>query len=203
MLDEIRVGAISASVGAVNPARSDKTGAIVAVDAHGRYQEAVLQGGVYIGANLGGTPVTTQAGLSATTPALTLYNPIGSGVNLVLLTATVNFTAAPAAACAVWLASNAATAVAPATTTAATLQNANLGTTAVGKGQCYRVATLAAAPLMIRNICGTSGAGAIGNTQAVDRIDGEIVAPPGVAVSIQTSSAAILVASFTWEEVLI
>lgn len=189
--------------GSVNPARSDKTGAIASVDAHGRFQEAVLQGGVYIGANLGGTPVTTQAGLSATTPALTLYNPVGSGVNLVLLTATVNFTAAPAAAAAVWLACNLVTAAAPTSVTLATIYNANLGSLATGKGQCYRIATLAAAPLMIRNICGTSGAAAIGNSPAVDNIDGAIIIPPGVAVSIQASSAAAVVCSFTWEEVLI
>lgn len=161
----------------------------------------VLDGNVYIGSNLGGTPVTTQAGLSATTPALTLYNPVGSGVNLVLLTADVTFTAAPAAACGVMLAYNALNATPPATTTDANMTNCILGSTAAPKGRCYRIATLAAAPLACRFLGGTTGAAAISGFQIVEHIDGQIVIPPGVAMSVQTTSAAAILASFTWMEV--
>lgn len=199
----MRTGQVLSADGAVNPGRCDKTGALVVTDGHARYQEAVLRGSVWIGANLGGTPVTTQAGLSATTPALTLFNPINSGVNLVLQTITVGFQAAPAAACEVWLAYNASTAAAPTATTTATLVNANLGSTSVGRGQCSRVATLAAAPVVVRNICGTSGAAAISNAPGVDHVDGEIIISPGVAVSIQTSTAAAVVCTMSWEEVQI
>ena len=67
-------------------------------DAIGRYVQNVKEGGVFIGGNLFGTPVTTQAGLSATTPALTLHNPITGGVRVYLLMVGYAFAAAPAAA---------------------------------------------------------------------------------------------------------
>jgi hypothetical protein len=187
--------------GANPDVRSLRSGEIGVADVHAKYQEAVVRGNVFIGADLGGTPVTTQAGLSATTPALTLYNPVGSGKNLVLLSTTVDITSAPAAACGIMLAYNLASAAAPTMTTLATVTNALLGNTSLGVASCARVSTLAAAPLAIRNIGGTTGAAAIGGVQLIDHIDGEIVVGPGVAVSIQATSAAAIIASMTWEEV--
>jgi hypothetical protein len=183
--------------------RSGRSGELMVGDAHAKYQEAVFRGNVFLGSDLGGTAVTTQAGLSATTPALTLYNPIGSGKNLVLLSATADFTAAPAAACGLMLAYNLASAAAPTMTTAATVTNALLGNTSVGVASCARVSTLAAAPLFLRAMGGTTGAAAIGGVQIIDHIDGEIIVGPGVAVSIQATSAGAIIASITWEEVSI
>ena len=156
--------------------------------------------------------MTTQAGVSATTPALTLYNPINSPVNLVLWQGTYAFQAAPAAASAIILAANlptlASVPTGPTSTTLASIWNNLLGT-GVGAaqitggpwGQCYRVATLSAAPIAIRYPFGTTGAAAIGGASFTDFVDGLLVIGPGVAVSVQTSSAASLCCSFTWEEV--
>src|SRR5580692_4856720 len=119
-------------------------------DAFGRYVDAALRGNCYHASNLLGTPVTTQAGLSATTPALTLYNPVTSTVFLALYHVHILVTTSPGANVGFSLASNLITAAAPTSVTLATICNAFLpGGIKQGQGQCYRVATLAAAPLHV------------------------------------------------------
>lgn len=196
-----KVGKQILNDGSISPIRLGKDGSIVTSSP--MHMIDVLDGNMYIGSNLGGTPVTTQAGLSATTPALTLYNPVGSGVNLALIAVEAMFTSSPAAACGVMLAYNTLNATPPASTTDANMTNCIIGSTASPKGRCYRVATLAAAPVACRFLGGTTGASGIGGFQLIEHIDGEIVIPPGVAISIQTTSAAALLASFTWLEVSI
>lgn len=194
------VGATNNSKGSKPNLRSDRTGSLVVTQGGMQHEETVLNGNVYTGSNLGGTPVTSQAGLSATTPVLTLYNPSTSGINVVLTTITVAITSSPAAACSIMLAYNSSTAAAPTSTTVANVTNALLGTGKQPIAQCYRIATLAAAPLATRFIGGTAGASSIDCYSFIDHIDGEVIIGPGVAVSIQTTSAASLLASFTWEE---
>jgi hypothetical protein len=176
-------------------------------DAHARYHNAVLNGNVYWGANLGGTSVTTQAGLSATTPALTLFNPFASTVNLVLWTFGYCFTAAPAAACGVMLAYNnpnlSGVPTAPTSTTLANVTSALVAGTKLPIGQCYRVATLSAAPLALAYFGGTTGASAIGGQPSIFDLAGQIIIPPGTAVSVQTTSASAIICSFAWEEAAI
>lgn len=181
---------------------ADADGNVLVKQSTAKFEHSVLEEQVFIGANLGGTPVTTQAGLSATTPALTLYNPVGSGVNLVLLTVTCDITTAPAAASGLMLAYNLLNATPPATTTDATMINAIVGSTTAPKGRCYRIATLAAAPLAFWFLGGTTGAAAISGCKLTENIDGQIVIPEGVAISIQATSAAAILASFVWKEVI-
>lgn len=201
MILQAKTGAIQSSPSAITDLRSDRTGALVSTQGSPKFQEAVLQGNVFIGANLGGAPVTTQAGLSATTPALTLYNPKGSGKRLVLWTVTVDITSSPAAASGLMLAWNLASAEAPSSTTDATITSAILGPLVKPVGQCYRVATLPAAPVAFRFLGGTTGASAISGVQLIDHIDGEVILDQGVAISIQATAAAAILASFTWSEI--
>ncbi len=198
-----KVGSQRLAPGAEGDIRLNRSGDIVVSQGHGKYLEAVLDGNVYIGANLGGTPVTTQAGLSATTPALTLHNPVGSGVYLSLLTVTVDITTSPAAAAGLMLAYNLKSAAAPTATTLAQVTNALIDNGKLPIGQCYRISTLAAAPLAFRYIGGSTGANAISGIQLIDNIDGEVIILPGVVVSIQGTSAAAILASFSWEEILL
>lgn len=170
------------------------------LDVAGRYVQAVEEGNVFIGANLAGTPVTTQAGLSATTPALTLHNPITGGKDVFLLAVGYAFAAAPAAACSVFLARNLAAAAAPTLTTLADVTLATLGPLTSPVAQCARVATLAAAPLGFFNLGGTTGAAAISGYPSWFDLGGIICLKPGVCLSIQTSSAASLTATFVWQE---
>jgi len=200
MTSQTEVGRRRTNNGTNPNLRSSDFAELVVLDGGSKYKEMAIKGDSFIGANLGGTPVTTQAGLSATTPALTLYNPVGSGVYLVLNTVCVNITTSPAAATGLMLAYNATNATAPASTTDATITPMIIGESNYSKGKCYRVATLAAAPVAFRFIGGTTGAAAIGGVQIIDHVDGEVIIPPGVAVSLQASSATVLVASFSWEE---
>lgn len=202
LLAEVRSGPVNTQYGAVNPARGDRTGAIVTAEGHAKYQEAVLSGNVFYGANPQGTAVTTVAGLSGVNPVLTLYNPTGSGKNLVLLEVGYEFTAAPAAAVSVSLAYNLNNSTAPAVTTNANIVNALLtGQTAAPTGQVYRAAQLVATPIAFRFLSGTTGAAAISGAAFTDNTDGKVIVTPGTAISIQTTSAASMIAHFLWEEV--
>lgn len=190
-----------ASTGKI-PLRMSKDGHGVIQDAHARYQQAVYDGKVWIGANPSGTAVTTQAGVSATTPALTLYNPVGSGKLGVLWEVGYVITASPAAATGFMLAANVLNATAPSSTTDGTMLNA--GTWIAGASptlRCYRVATLAAAPVAFKYLGGVTGASAISGYQSVYEIAGGIIVPPGLAISIQTTAAAAILAHFKWEEI--
>jgi hypothetical protein len=87
-------GLLGLASGGVAPnVRGDRSGAVVVTDGHGRYQEAVRQGNVYVASNQAGQALSTA--LSTTQTGFTLTNPSGSGVNLVYLTSTIAITSAP------------------------------------------------------------------------------------------------------------
>lgn len=202
MLAEGRTGPSVLGDGSVKEMRLSRDGTSVIQAGHAPYQEAIARGNAYYCADLGGTSVTTQAGLSAVTPALALYNPINSGKNLVLIETGIDITAAPAAAAGFIIAvSSAGTAGGPQVTTAGTMQNALLGSLNASVGQCYRVATLTGAPIAVRYIGGTTGAAAISGYSLIDNTDGKIIVSPGTAISIQTTSAAAIIAHFLFEEI--
>lgn len=153
--------------------------------------------GSFYCADLAGTSVTTQAGLSATTPALTIYNP-STTKNLVLLDVGLDMTASPAAAAGFMLAYSTG---APTSTTGAAVTPALIGkSTTTALGQCYRIATLPNAPVAFRYLGGTTGAAAIGGVSLTDMTQGKVVIPPGYNVSIQATSAAVIIAHFLWME---
>ena len=155
-----------------------------------RFAEAVARGKCFSVANQAG--VTSQAGLSATTPVLTLYNPAGSGVNGYLHLAGVNFSVAFAAAAQIWLAANTNINAAAVTGTLTTAhRNLKLG----GPEPTLRpmlAATLPAAPVGIC-LLGIGLTGAITTVPALQTLYrefyGGLVISPGTAISIQTSSA--------------
>ena len=205
MLAETKVGPRVAADGAILETRSEKSGAIVTADAHGRYQEAVLRGNVFFACNQAG--IATGAGLATAAKNMTLYNPLGSGKNLVLLEITAAITVAPAAyPGSIMLAANLPTPTvpaAPATATAETVQNALLGS-ASGAAKVYNTCTLAAAPVAIRNFASAAWI-TTGTTTSMgvvkDEVAGAIILPPGCYVSIMATAAVTLQCSMTWEEV--
>ena len=191
------------SVGSLaGPVRATQDGSIGNQETHAKFQQAVRDGNVYTCANPQATPVTTQAGLSATTPALTLYNPVGSGKNLVLIEDTLALNASPAAAS---IFSLAYTSGAPTALTFANVTNNLLpvqnSLAASPVGQCYRISTLAQAPIAIRYIGQVTGASTLTQPIFTDVVDGKLVLTPGTGVTFQTTTAAAVVGSFTWEEI--
>lgn len=187
--------------------RGSKDGGQIVQDGHARYQEAVYRGSVYAAANQ--TGVVTQAGLSATTPVLTLANPAGSGKLGVLWFAGAIFSVAFAAAAAVWLAANTNPAAAAVTGTAATVRNLLLGASATPALLALTAATLPAAPVAIAQLgIGLTGAITTAPTGLpIGRwFDGGIVLGQGSAISIQTSTASGAAATFCeyiWEEIAV
>jgi hypothetical protein len=153
--------------------------------------------------------VTSQAGLSATTPVLTLYNPLNSGVYAVLLYAGAVFPVAFAAAADVWLAANLDTSKAAVTGTAAVAYNLLLGSSGASKCSPLLAATLPAAPVAIAQL-GVGLTGAITTIPSRDPIgrwfNGGIILAPNTAISIQTSTASGssgMLCEFVWEELTI
>jgi hypothetical protein len=205
MILEGQVGPIVGQDGARNPIRQARDASAVVQDSHGRYQEAVIRGNVFFACNQAG--IAAGTGLATAAKNMTLYNPLGSGKNLVLLEITLAMTVIPAAdPGAIMLAANLPTPVvpaAPATVTAETVQNALLGGPA-GVAKVYNTATLAAAPVAIRNIASAAWV-TTGTTTALntvkDEVAGAIIIPPGCYVSIMATAAVTLQCSMTWEEV--
>lgn len=191
--------------GSIVPGMCSDGGILRTVPGQSPFYDLVKNGRVFAVANQ--TGVTTQAGLSATTPALTLYNPAGSGVNAALLYAGCTLLVANAAAAAIWLAAN-TNVVASAVTGTPTTAHRNL---LLGGGAPAIVpmtaATLPAAPVGI-DLLGSGLTGAIttlpGQTMYEKWYNGLIVLQPGTAISIQTSTASgatSMFCSYIWEEV--
>lgn len=154
--------------------------------------------------------ITSQAGLSATTPALTLANAAGSGVRGRLWYAGANVTVAAATVGLVWLAAGTNTVAAVVTGTLATAtRNLKLGgtTTQGNKIDVFLAATLPAAPVAIASL-GVMLTGAITTALALGTLGrwfgGAVTIEPGTNLSIQTgvaSGALGLFSEYIWEEI--
>ena len=170
------------------------------------FARAVERGRVFGVANQ--TGVTSQAGLSATTPVLTLYNPAGSGKSGRLWMAAAHFEVAFGAAASVWLCANTNTVAAAVTGTLATAHR-NLKLGGVQQGNvivAFLAATLPAAPVAI-DLLGVGLTGIITTVPALLPMtkwyNGGVLIQPGTAISIQTSTASGTngtLCSYFWEE---
>lgn len=200
------IGPASGSTGENRAVTMTRNTALRMAQSQSALQDAVERGNTYAVANQAG--VTSQAGLSATTPVLTLANPLGSGVNGILLFAGATFSVAFAAAAAVFVAVGTNTAAAAVTGTLTTAhRNLKLGAGQGNKIQAFLAATLPAAPVAI-SLLGMGLTGAITTVPQVQTMerwfDGGIILQPGTNVSIQTSTASGASGTFCefiWEEV--
>ena len=197
------VGANAVTNGQLNvPDRSDRTGAHVVTDGHGRYQEAVLQGRVFYAANV--SVATTSVGLSTTYTGLSLANPVGSGVNMVLLYATLMqsvIQSTQVEAYAIATGYNATTNVTH--TTPVTPRSALVGTSTTPNGLADSSSTLPTAPFYTMFLTQTQIVAGNAGTVIAD-LGGSIILAPGAYAAFVTpaqASVAGLWFSFTWEEV--
>ena len=199
---DIKVGPIPAAFGAIGEQlRAGSMGQLVVADAHGRYYEAASRGNLYAASMQAGAALGTA--LTATAVTLTLYNPLGSGVLVSLLSCSVAVTTAPAGAASYVYAANVVTNTAvPSSTTSALISGMPLGNASVGKAACYTAATLPAAPRVIRVHSSILATGSTGIMFAQDEVAGAIVLGENSAVTLQgltTASSGIV--SFLWEEI--
>lgn len=151
--------------------------------------------------------VLTQAGVSVSSPALSLYNPFGSGKNLVVLETSVEPTASPAAAVQFSLAynltpstGNLAGSGVTGTLTAALVGKSTSTATSASIARCTAFGILPALPLSFRYIGGMPGAAAISGVALIDNTQGKVVVPPGGMISIQSTTAANVLAHILFRE---
>lgn len=191
-----RLGAL---LGALKGSRLNG-GALVQL-AGSAFEEAVDRGNVWVTANQ--STVTTQAGLSATTPALTLAALMGGGKRVKLWYASATSLVAAGAAAAVYGTMGGTGVSDPSSTTNATVRNLKTGAAALPGGVgAYSVATLPAAPVAI-NIMGAQTTAAI-TTSPVGSFferwfNGAVWLAPGYNYSIQTSTASTLFCEYIFE----
>ncbi len=162
----------------------------------GEYEEAASRGELYYACNQ--SAVTFEQALALATQTFTLYNPVGSLVDLVLLEIGVAIKTAGTAGSLVLAANvnNAAAAV----TFASNLivRNAKLDA-AAGYGLASASATLPAVPVAIRTVA--YGFVATGSGIVVDKVKGAVVLGPNTAVTVQgITFAGTGIISMLWRE---
>lgn len=166
-------------------------------------EEAVERGNVFATANQ--TTVTTQAGLSATTPALTIANRNGSGQRVKVWYVSCTSLVAAGAAAAIFAALGRKHGTAVTETTAATVANMKTGDASAPQGiACLAVATLPAAPVAI-GILGAQTTAAI-TTGPVGSFferwyNGALFIDEGCNFSLQSSTASTFFCEYIFEVV--
>jgi hypothetical protein len=196
------LGANAGNVGAptvqsFTPDRAQRTS-----DAHARFQNAVQQGNVYGACNT--AAVTFGTALTATAVTFTLYNPLGSGVSLVLWRVSLAVAAASTAGSIVYAINNNIAAAIPSTVTAITggPKNCLVGSPKAAQGLAYSVATLPATPLALKAFAFVPVTATAGTGNIEDPLDGMIILQPNCAVTMQgITCVGTGIFSCIWEEV--
>lgn len=204
MINEKRVGLQNVADGTVHDARSDRTGAAVITQAHGKYAEAARHEKMcfsYCAARATSVPATAQIGNI-------VWNPPGSGVLLAMAKWTAQIEVTSATALGITFGYT-AQAITPTTVTVADASgNCFLGASSPGNmhAKAYAIGTLLVAPTPVMNLFHNTAAI---NTVGVDQVDGDFegmfIVPPGYVVALSAITAAIAAAgmtsTLTWEEI--
>ncbi len=193
--------------GSSDTIRIAKTGEFTISHTHGEHYEAVSRGNVYTACTVV-AGVTTGSTSLATTASFTLHNPIGSGVNLSLITASMGYLSGTLGVGTVYLTTHAGIQTAgPTAGTAITVRNALLGNASAGKALAYTTSTTAT-QIAIRPVWsfGAGLATTVYQTMVLkDYINGEIIVSPGYGVNLHSVSTAgstdRVLYGMTWEEV--
>lgn len=178
--------------------------------AHGEYYEAVSRGNVWsaVGASAGSAPGTSLS----TTGAFTLHNPLNSGVNLVILTASMALpwktTQYTMGAGSIYYTTHTGLAVVNPSGTPITIRNCLLGSSSSPKALAFEQSTIAA-QVPLRPFCSlgaiVSDTSALTPFSVKDALNGEFIVAPGFGINIHGITAAgsspIVVLAMTWEEV--
>ncbi len=178
--------------------RAGRSGEVIVADGCAPYEEAASRGQIFCAANQAN--ITFGTALTATAVTFTLYNPVGSLVDLVLLWVGVTVSAATTAGHLVLAANLTNSAAIPGTNTELTVRNAKLDG-AAGYAKVYSVTTLPAAPVAIRTV-GFVPVTATATTGSIfDNVNGAVVIGPNTAVTLQgITSAGTGIVSMFWKE---
>lgn len=180
-------GLINVTDGATGPFRRSRTGAMLILD---ELYDAALRGLVYTASTaVGGVAPGTAF---STTPPYTLYNPISSTIDVVVLRASLGYISGTLGAGTVFWGVNTNTAqAAPSGGTELTPVNNRIGLTR-GSARVFQASTLAVAPSVFRPFCSLTAllaTTAVQPYQVVEYVDGELCVEPGAALSLQATAA--------------
>ena len=203
-LSQLLVGPQTYSDGSNPTARAGKSGETVVQQLHGRYYEMAVRGGIFYAANP--AVVTTTVGLATTYTGLCVSNPVGSGINAVLLKASMMqsvIQATQVEGYGIALGYNATTNVTH--TTPVTPQPSKVGSGAAAQVKADSSATLPTAPVYAMFIQNTTTATSNAMGTVVD-LEGSIILTPGAYACFVTPTQASVNGmwfSFMWEEVAV
>jgi hypothetical protein len=216
MLSQGQVGQIASAGDGVQVAlRAGRLGDQIVSELHGKYYEQTYRGNVFsIGMTSTALSANTITVAATTTPIIGVWNPVGSGKNLVLLKAKNVITVAGASAVApgafVWATSigNAAISTGLAPLSRLTLANSgsiakgfNISTALTGMTNALVIQQAAAFGTLVAAQGATATPMISGD--AVEEFDGAFIVPPGGVVALlnTVSTTTISVASMLlWEE---
>ena len=191
--------------------RAGKGGELLTADLNAPYYQATKDGQVYHAVTVG-AGVAHNVDAEGTTWDVALNNPAGSGVDLVIIEArcTRGTTGDIGPGAVVWMRPASATSTVP-TGTAMPVSSGLIGANAANKAQAlYTVTVEGTDGVRMRyafelneNVLATAGTPA---TSAVsDRVDGQIIVPPGYYVGLtgegDAGAAPLLHLSLSWKEV--
>ena len=210
MIIEGKPGPVTLQDGAMAAVRLGKDGALAAQDAHGRYQEAVYRGNVFTACNVAAQALSVA--LTTTYTGLVIANPIGSGKNLVILSANFIQSAAPSSFAALFLiAGGSSTGILTHTTPLAApgIQKALVGSGA-GIANVSSVATADSAATTVNpyyavalSPANATGTLPVAAQPAFPDLGGIMMVAPGGWIAIGALTVATGFGSFIWEEILI
>jgi hypothetical protein len=215
MLSEIRTGLIASSNGAVNPSRSDKTGATVVAQGHGELTEPGTQGKLFVAFLSQGTSTVAAGNIAGASAAAStqfaIWNPVGSTVNLCILKLRIQQYSGTPTAGGLTLSTFSATGVANSLATAGAVHSMYIGG-APGFGLCLASAAGAAltggsALTTLMNTGWSSSATALASPAGIgytEELQGGIVIPPGYGLVPTWAGAGttyLVGYSLLWEEV--
>ncbi len=191
--------------GAGDVFRLGKTGELVQGRAHGEFFEPVSRAAVFSACTATGG-VAHGTSLS-TTASFTLHNPLGSGVILSLLTASMGYLSGTLGLGVLYLTTHAGVAVANPSGTAITIRQNLLGSSSAGKALAFTTATVAT-QIAIRPVASFGpflASTVFTPVICKDAINGEISVYPGFGVNLHSvaggGSTPLVLLAMSWEEI--
>jgi hypothetical protein len=193
------------SDGSTAVARYGRTGCLVVGSAHADYHEATFRGRVFHACTaVSGVAPGTALG---TTSAFYLHNPIGSGVVLSIIHASMGYLSGTFGAGSVYYTTHAGVAVASPTGTAITTRNGLIGGNGASVGLAFTTATVTTQVALrpVWNFGPFLASSVLGISPMTDYPDGDIVVPPGYGLGIHSIATAgtspLCLIGMSWEEV--
>lgn len=201
-----KVGTGYATDGSLADPRMTNDLALVTQELHGHFYETTYRGNTYeaVTATTGVAPGTAIG----TTAAFSLYNPAGSGKNLVILDWSMGYVSGTIGGGTIYVCVNSNTVAAATTGTAITVESLLVGSPNNTVAKAFTTATLPVAPIVLRPVWILAAQAAAttdlpGSLREI--IDGKLIITPGCTVSFEAVATAgttpLVTFSMSWEEV--